>query len=585
MAWTKTKMAVVVGMGVLLAGGTATVTVNMIRNQNDPVQKVVRDIVRTNNWNYLSDNAELQELVDIGPRALPALRKMVEWHESYLDREYGKLWPSLPASVRQRLQDPSEQQQIHQKAVQIVYELGPAAIRPLTTALCSVLRDSDVPIAASTPKSAVSSRPARGGRGPGAQTTRYALQALYWSIPESATAVAETTNWLSDPTRAHLFGTTESDEIWPSLPKTAPLFAQFLRNPRLASGAAEALGFIGTNALEAVPALIEVCDRGVAEPPLNPIIRAGSRSPNQPALMNRAAAFGALGKIGQASKEVLAALGRGLADENEPIRFAALKALVELHQPLDGRLAGALKNFDARRSIEFQQIIEWTGTLGSDGREALPWLRRFVRLDEIQKLPEGVQANTGDFTIEPDYFRLTALVAVCRIDPGAAHQYLPDLVAQIGARWEPVELLTNSNEMSPEIVASLEPLLGETNLLRPAIAAYIILAHEPKHPQAQATLRNLVARGALNERISASRWLWERTGETNEVVPLCIEGLSATESNIGQTAAYTLEKMGQAARPAVPALQAALWHPDRYLRERAGKALRKIAPAEMPPIH
>jgi hypothetical protein len=28
-----------------------------------------------------------------------------------------------------------------------------------------------------------------------------------------------------------------------------------------------------------------------------------------------------------------------------------------------------------------------------------------------------------------------------------------------------------------------------------------------------------------------------------------------------------------------------LWHPDRYLRERAGKALRKIAPAELPPIH
>jgi HEAT repeat protein len=42
--------------------------------------------------------------------------------------------------------------------------------------------------------------------------------------------------------------------------------------------------------------------------------------------------------------------------------------------------------------------------------------------------------------------------------------------------------------------------------------------------------------------------------------------------------------MGQEARPAIPALKAALWHKDRFVRERAGKALRKIAPDEMPPI-
>jgi len=148
-----------------------------------------------------------------------------------------------------------------------------------------------------------------------------------------------------------------------------------------------------------------------------------------------------------------------------------------------------------------------------------------------------------------------------------------------------VELLTNSIEMWPEIVASLEPLLNETNRLRPAIAAYIILGNEPKHPQALATLRNLVGHGELNNRLIASQWLWERTGETNDVLPLCVEGLASPESFIGQNASQVLEKMGSKARPDVPALQAALWHPDRYTRERAGKALRKIAPGEMPPIH
>ena len=117
-----------------------------------------------------------------------------------------------------------------------------------------------------------------------------------------------------------------------------------------------------------------------------------------------------------------------------------------------------------------------------------------------------------------------------------------------------------------------------------AIVAYVILGFQPQNAHALATLRSRVAQGSLSDRITAVGWLWDRTGETNDAIPLCIEGLASPESFIGQDAAEMLEKMGQQARPAIPALKAALWHKDRFVREDAGKALRKIAPEEMPPI-
>jgi len=45
-----------------------------------------------------------------------------------------------------------------------------------------------------------------------------------------------------------------------------------------------------------------------------------------------------------------------------------------------------------------------------------------------------------------------------------------------------------------------------------------------------------------------------------------------------------LEKMGDAARPALPEIKAALQSPFSGVRDRAGLLLRKLAPQEMPPI-
>jgi hypothetical protein len=40
--------------------------------------------------------------------------------------------------------------------------------------------------------------------------------------------------------------------------------------------------------------------------------------------------------------------------------------------------------------------------------------------------------------------------------------------------------------------------------------------------------------------------------------------------------------MGDAALPALPAFEAALWHRDRFVREYAGRLILKLAPRELP---
>ena len=176
------------------------------------------------------------------------------------------------------------------------------------------------------------------------------------------------------------------------------------------------------------------------------------------------------------------------------------------------------------------------------------------------------------------------MVAICRIAPQEAHDYLPDLVDGVGRSWDVMELLMSSRSLGAEIIPALEPVMRETNSHRRALAAYAILALKPDHDEALLTLKSCTEHGELNQRLLAAGWFWKRKGDPAVVLPLCIEGLAAPESHVGQIAASTLADMGPEGRPAIPALKAALWHNDRYVRERAGKALRKIAPEEMPAI-
>jgi len=74
-----------------------------------------------------------------------------------------------------------------------------------------------------------------------------------------------------------------------------------------------------------------------------------------------------------------------------------------------------------------------------------------------------------------------------------------------------------------------------------------------------------------------------QTGDSEELLRLAVEGLESPDMDQG--AAQLLGKLGDSARPAIPALKDALWGQDQFGRYTAAEALQKIAPAELPPIH
>jgi hypothetical protein len=339
---------------------------------------------------------------------------------------------------------------------------------------------------------------------------------------------------------------------------------------------------MGTNAAGAIPSLIEASEYGFD--------RADSFSkypytfPPEAdfVLHSRGRALEALGKIGIASPEVLAALHRGLRAKYEPVRLAALRSVYALHQPLGEPLTNVLDSFASRRSILFQGIIDWVGSLGNDGREALPWLRQFLDDEQLTELPEGVHAQLGDFAVFPEQLRQAAILAICRIDPEEIRHHIADLSYNLEERWDAVQLLSKSKALAHEVAAGLTPLLRATNSHDAALAAYIILGVIPDHQEALRTLRKSARDGSLFDRLFASQWLKERTGDTDNMLSLLEDGL---KSDVGEIAASFLDEMGLAARTAIPALKAALWSQHRYVRESAGRILRKIAPNELPEVH
>jgi len=554
---------------------------------HDPAKALVLAIIQTNlnlSGSYPPSLPEATPLIArLGPKSLPTLGVLITQKQPCFDRAYERARKTLPDWLKGRMPDRSFQRQMHSAAVNLVYDLGPVAARPLAGALCTALEDPDVNVSI------------------------MALRSLRWSIPESAQVNKVVTNWLANPARDHLLGMSEEYDFFADLPDAVPLLVAWLKNPHsgVASEVADVLGEFGAKAVKAIPGLITVCENGFDTngPPFIKV-RVGYRRPGpfrshdvdylvSPApgffagsegIRNRSHALMALGRIGVALPEVVAALRHSLTDTNERVRFAALKSLYTLHQPLGKPLAAVLDSFTARNSADFCNIMQWLGTLGNEGGEALPWLRQFTTLSYVQGLSAGVQATVGrDLAVKPEVLRQTAALALCRLEPKEIPNYLVDSTALDLRNWETVQLLSGSMAVAPQITAVLAPLLHSTNGPNATAAAYIILGLVPDHQEALATLRHHAAEGNWFDRVIAAEWLWERTGDTNAVLPILLEALNSNDDFACQVAPQVLAKMGSDARPAAAALKAALWNP--LGREQCARALRKIAPEELPPIH
>ena len=567
MAWSKAKAAAFVGLGVLLAAGTTTVTLQMLPARDGAVRAQVLEIVRNTGDNYWTGADQMAKL---GPAALPILEELVRWKKSW--------WDYSDATRREKL---------HYTAVGIVANLGPAGVRPLTSALCQFV-NSPKPHAA-TPDD-------------GSNTLLPACNALlHCSVPDSPLAVATLTNWLANPARSECFGGWDD---FVRLPDAVTWLIPWLKN-KPAYVTAHTLGIIGTNAVAAIPALIEVSLHGIdPTPPELKVTNYYSYYPtggkqlvqyarvevpslsSEERARNRSYALAALGQIGVASPEVVATLQDALSDTNALVRFGALKALYVLHQPPDEPLDQVLDSFAPRQAWPFMDIIQWAGHLGPDGRAALPWLRRLTNLTYLQTLPKGRDTGAGWDPLAPaQELQAAAILAIGEIDPGQIDPQTTDgrqLMHQFEGNWEATQQVRCESNNAP-ILTLLKPFLASTNTGDAALAAYIVLGNNPADPAALQTLRHCASAGGMSDRLTATEWLKEQTGDASGLLELCIAGLKSPES--AQSAAIYLGQLGDDARPAIPALKAALWANDTFAREAAGRALQKIAPAELPAIH
>ena len=82
------------------------------------------------------------------------------------------------------------------------------------------------------------------------------------------------------------------------------------------------------------------------------------------------------------------------------------------------------------------------------------------------------------------------------------------------------------------------------------------------------------------EKVSAVRLLPGRTGDAARIIPALIESLKDKDGDVRRSAALGLGNFGEAAKDAIPGLQALQKDHDVRVRESAGLALSRIDPSK-----
>ncbi|MFO1497441.1 MAG: sigma-70 family RNA polymerase sigma factor [Verrucomicrobiota bacterium] len=556
MAWAQYKPLALLAV-VLFFGGSTFLALRPAMPPDASLRAQVISLIATNSWDEFDAGPQMAQLIAIGPRVVPVLGELLEWEPDVWRRQAVRQSPFLSAEIRPYLEDPERRREMQRKAAKIVTQIGAAAARPLASMLSHAL---DEPVFKSD----------------------YALlRSLYWSLPESVVAVNSLSNYLTNPSGGFgLFGNVDGDAVWPKLPQLSPWLIAWLSNLSAVNDAARGLAALGPKAEAALPALIEVAKQGFAGTPLPLEAMISYSSPAEPLLGNRQVALDALGRIQVPSPDVIQTLREALKDES--VRIWALQGLVALGHPADIGLSQILSDTVLPRSFRTQQFIQSLAERGSQAEWALPWLERFTAGAFLTSLTEP-DPEWHDLPIAAAELRQSAILAICRIRPAALPKYLLDVTKPFSARLL-TKLLPEAKANAAAIQSILEPLLQSTNAWERSVAAEVLVQVVPTDDRAWSVLRHGIQSGSLEERLQGAAIWWKTRGEPNQLVALIQEALRGADPGAAQTAIYYLAELGSAGKETVSALQAALWYPDRAVRDSAGKALRSLAPESLTPI-
>ncbi len=351
----------------------------------------------------------------------------------------------------------------------------------------------------------------------------------------------------------------------------ALLLALQSRHDKVANSAGEALWHLAAKDRAVVPALILLV-KGVRKETLRVRNLLASLGPTAvPDLITalhdddaavRQAAAEVLGMIGPPARKAVPTLAGALKDKSPLVALAAALALATV-DPTRAREAVPLLT----DSLDNPYAAEALAEIGPDARAAVPAL--IVAL----KPRQGVADN--------DAVRGAARHALACIGPPA----VPGLSDTLKDKDEGVVIL------AAEALGSILPPQKEAvSALRAALkrdrahtSAYAFALGEigPAAREAVPDLTPLLADDALRPQVAVALMRID-SEQAKKVVPALVEDLKSLDDSRRKGALLALENLGEAAKPAIPALTNCLQ--DKLLAEQTLKALVEIGPAAIPTL-
>jgi HEAT repeat protein len=527
---------------------------------------------------YLKRQTAASDVAAFGPDAYPSIARAFIEKDTLLDRAYTFANRKLPSPFNNYFPARPSRAELRRAAAMGLFDMGPGASRAL-------LSEIEVGLAEFNEYEGM-----------------MLLRALYWSIPESPSAIQILSNWLAHPKPGKLlFGTSDAREIWPHVPQLAGLLPPWLQILDTTAEAAEALGLMGTNSVFALPLLVDLAKTGlVADSRLHSRYRQGG-SPDLHKtipLQNRAAAIEALGNIGLPTAEVLDVLKEAVTDPSERIRSEAALAFGALGAKALPALDHFLDHIDRTNAGVLHCQLRALATMSTNAAPAIPLLLelshkpQFSILENFNRIPSSSPMglhHTWIWRNEPQPGMIAAALALAQIDLEAARDRLDVLALALRSNVS-TNALRNLRAFKNELIPQLEPELhvGEPlGTLGPPfgplgmpilriILAYNILSLDPENRAARQLLETGMHDPDSAMRCIAAKWFHAATGETNKTIPVLAESLKHVKTSDDQILVSSAVALGPDAKLLLPQIERFLIHPDQSIRHAAGRALRSI---------